>query len=336
MRTLTTALALLLGCLTISCRRSGNPEFILTYSVFFPSSHIHARLASQWAEEIGRSSNGRLRIDVYPGGVLSGANENYECVVSGVSDLGMSCFAYTRGLFPMLEGADLPWGYKSGRQATQIVNAYYQRFRPAELNEVEVMYLHAHGPGVLASRKRVAAFADLAGLSIRGTGISAQMVRNLRGNPVGMSQGDTYDALRKGVVDATLCPIETLKGWKQGEVIDYVTRIPAAGYTTAMFVVMNKKTWNRLPPDLQKIIQDTNAEWIDQHGRAWDQADRDGENFVTTLGKEILNLPADQNALVSQALTPMLRGWADKLDGNGQPGADAFSFLQQQVTASPE
>ena len=50
-----------------------------------------------------------------------------------------------------------------------------------------------------------------------------------------MSQPETYEALQ-GVVDATLCPIETLKGWKQGEVISSVTDSSVVGYTTAMFV----------------------------------------------------------------------------------------------------
>jgi len=51
-----------------------------------------------------------------------------------------------------------------------------------------------------------------------------------------MPQPETYEALQKGVVEATLCPIETLKGWKQGEAISFVTDSSSIGYTTAMFV----------------------------------------------------------------------------------------------------
>lgn len=65
---------------------------------------------------------------------------------------------------------------------------------------------------------------------------------------VAMAQPDTYEARQKNVVDATLCPIETLKGWKQGEVISSVTDATAVGYTTAMFVAMNKQKWEKLPP----------------------------------------------------------------------------------------
>ncbi|MFA6930128.1 MAG: TRAP transporter substrate-binding protein [Lentisphaeria bacterium] len=311
-------------------------EFVLSYSIFFPSTHIHAILAEQWAEEVHQRSGGRIRVNVYPGGVLSSASENFECVRNGVSDLGMSCFSYSRGMFPMIEGLDLPWGYQSGKQATKIANAYIRNFNPAELNEVAFMFAHAHGPGILASRKKINTAAEFSGMTVRGTGLSAQMIQALKGNPVGMSQGDAYEALRKGVVDATLCPIETLKGWKQGEVIDYVIRIPAIAYTTVVFLVMNKNTWEKLPPELQQIITEVNLEWQDKHGQAWDDADLEGEQFVRELGKTIMDFPPQENDLIHQAFTPMFQDWAAKLEEKQLPGKQALQFLSEQFTPTKQ
>ena len=98
-----------------------------------------------------------------------------------------------------------------------------------------------------------------------------------------MPQPETYDALQKGVVDGTFCPIETLKGWKQGEVINSVTDTSAIGYTTAMFVAMNKKAWDKLPADLQEIFTEVSEEWVDKHGEAWNKADEEGRAFVKEL-----------------------------------------------------
>ena len=81
--------------------------------------------------------------------------------------------------------------------------------------------------------------------------------------------------------DATLCPIETLKGWKQGEVIKSVTDASALGYTTAMFVTMNKDKWNALDPELQEIITAVSEEWVDKHGAAWDEADNEGKQHTS-------------------------------------------------------
>src|SRR5512138_721099 len=174
----------------------------------------------------------------------------------------MSCFAYTRGRFPLLEGLDLPVGYPDGRTATQIADTMVRKYQPAELADVKVLYVHAHGPGILASKKAVRSLEDFKRLKVRATGLSSKIVESLGGTPVAMSQPETYEALAKGVVEATLCPIETLKGWKQGEAIQYVVDSSAIGYTTAMFVVMNQAKWSALPPDLQKIFTDVSAEWV--------------------------------------------------------------------------
>ena len=329
----TIAVACMLLC---SCRPAENKakpkaQFRLTYNIFFPASHGAAKLGKQWAEEVEKRTNGAVVVDVYPGSVLSTDSENFNGVVFGSTDVGMSCFAYSRGLFPLIEVLDLPWGYPNGTSATRIANAFIQHFQPEELADVELMYAHAHGPGVLASNLPVHTFDDMKGQRIRGTGVTARAVKCLGADAVGLSQGDTYEALRKGVVQGTLCPIETLCGWKQGEVIQAVTRIPSLGYTTAMFVVMNKKSWARLPAEIQQVIRDINAEWIGKHGDLWDAMDAEGEAFVRKLGREIIELPPEEDAKAREALKPLLDGWANGAEKKGLPGNEAVAFLREEI-----
>ncbi len=49
----------------------------------------------------------------------------------------------------------------------------------------------------------------------------------------------------KGVVKGNLSPVEVLKGWKHGEVTDYLTRTPFL-YNTLFFVTMNLDKWNSM------------------------------------------------------------------------------------------
>jgi TRAP-type C4-dicarboxylate transport system substrate-binding protein len=292
----------------------------LSYSIFFPATHLQAKAAADWAKEIETRAKGKVKITLYPGETLTKAPQVYEGVVNGVSDIGMSVFAYTRGRFPLLEGLDLPLGYPDGLTATRIANAMARKYKPAELADVEVMYLHAHGPGILASKKKVDTVAALSGMKVRGTGLSAKIVSSLGAVPVSMSQGETYEALQKGVVEATFCPVETLKGWKQGEVVDYVVDTRAIGYTTAMFVVMNKKKWETLPEDIRKIFLAVNEEWIERQGKAWDQSDAEGEEYVKGLGKTFVSLSADQQAALVKAVEPVLADYAAAVEAKGLPG----------------
>lgn len=309
--------------------------FTFSYSIFFPPTHVQCQTAQAWAQEVEKRSNGRIKINTFPGGTLTAAPQCYDGVVNGLSDIGMSCFAYTRGRFPLLEGIDLPLGYPSGMAATRAAHEMVKKHQPKEVADTHVLYVHAHGPGILASKKPVKKLEDLKGLKVRATGLSTKIVQNLGGTPVGMSQPETYEALQKGVVDATLCPIETLKGWKQGEVIDSVTDSSGIGYTTAMFVVMNRNRWEALPEDLKKILTDVSEEWVAKHGEAWDKADEEGRAFVKSLNHETIPLPAEELKRWKDAVKPVLDDYLAAMKEKGLPGEAFLKDLQARIGQAP-
>jgi TRAP-type C4-dicarboxylate transport system substrate-binding protein len=138
--------------------------------------------------------------------------------------------------------------------ATKVANDVYNKFKPKELDDVAVMYLHAHGPGLLFTRIKSKTMEDLKGVKIRSHGTSAKVVKALGGTPVAMPMPELYQALQKGVVDGGLYPIEVNKGWKMAEVIDFCTLDLPIAYTSTFYVVMNKDKWNSLPKDVQATI----------------------------------------------------------------------------------
>ncbi len=306
----------------------------LTYSVFFPPTHVQCKEAEGWAQEIGKRTNGRVKITIYPGGSLTQAPQVYEGVVSGISDIGMSCLAYTPGRFPLLEGLDLPLGYPNGLAATTLANEMLRKYAPKETDDTHVLLLHAHGPGILAGKKPVHTLEDLANLKIRGTGLSAKIITNLGATPIGMSQPETYEALQKGVVEATFCPVETLKGWRQGEVISYVTDSAVIGYTTAMFVAMNKAKWESLPADIQAVFTEVSDAWIKRHGSAWDAADAEGMLYIQSLGRETIFLEEAEKARWKEAVKPILDEYVASCTEKGLPGAELLAALQAGIAVS--
>lgn len=303
----------------------------LNYSIFFPQAHGQCTAAISWSEEIERRTDGRVEITIFPGGTLTKANQCYDGVVNGISDIGMSVFAYTRGRFPVMEACDLPLGYPSGKVASRVVNDYYSSVRPDELDDVKVLYFHAHGPGLLHTKKPVRTLDDLARMKIRSTGLSAKVVKALGGVPVAMPQGETYESLQKGIVEGTFGPIEVLKGWRQAEVIKYTTNCYTVGYTTAMFVVMNKKKWESLPADIQKIMDKTSAEWIDVHGRTWDEVDTEGRGYTLSLGNSIIDLSEGESARWRSAVEPVMKEYVEAAKKNGFDGKRYVDMLQELI-----
>ncbi len=303
----------------------------LTYSVFFPPTHGQAKAADSWAKEIEKRTHGKVKITILAGGTLTPADQTYDGVAKGIADIGMSCFAYTRGRFPVMETLDLPLGYPNGRVATRVANDFYERFRPKELEGVKVLYIHAHGPGLLHTVRPVRSLADIKGMKIRSTGLSSKVVSALGAVPVAMPQGDTYESLQKGVVEGTITPIETLKGWKQAEVIKYTTDCKSIGYTTAMFVVMNLRKWNSLPPDVKKVFEEVSKEWVDVHGKEWDRLDAEGKEYSLSLGNKIIPLSREEGARWKAAVKPIINEYIRTTDGKGLPGKAAVAEAESMI-----
>ena len=303
----------------------------LTYSIFFPPTHGQCKAGMSWAKEIEKRTNGRVKITVFPGGTLTNSKQCYDGVTKGISDIGMSCFAYTRGRFPLMEAVDLPLGYSNGWVVTHVANEFYQTFRPKELDDVKVLYLHAHAPGLLHTKKPVRTLEDLKGMKIRSTGLSAKVVKALGGIPVAMGQPAAYESLQKGVVEGNFTTMETLKGWRQAEVIKYSTDCFDVGYTTTMCVVMNQSKWNALPEDIQKIISGVSNEWIDVHGNAWDQLDIEGRDYTLSLDNKIIQLSEEENQRWVKAVSPIIDEYIKSSEEKGLPGANAVNVLRNLI-----
>jgi TRAP-type transport system periplasmic protein len=298
----------------------------LTYSNFFPPTHIQSKLAEAWCKEVEKRTNGQVYVEYYPGGTLTKAAQCYDGVVTGLSDVGLSCLAYTRGRFPVMAAVDLPLGYTSGTVATKVVNAVYNKFMPKELMDTRVMYLHGHGPGLVhTADKPVKTLEDMKGLKLRATGTSGKVAAALGATPVSMPMPETYQSLQKGVVDGSLYPWEANKGWKLGEVCHYCTADFSAAYTTAFFVVMNKDKWNSIPADLQEIINEINAEWVVKHGDAWDASDRQGVGYFLNQGGSVIGIDKKEAEKWRAAVAPMLNEYVTDMKNKG------FSNAQEIV-----
>ena len=304
----------------------------LTYSNFFPPTHIQSKLAQSWCNEVEKRTNGKVKVEYYPAGTLTKARQCYDGVVEGLSDIGFSVLAYSKGRFPVLAAVDLPLGYTSGLEATKVANAVYNRFTPKSFNDTEVMYFHAHGPGLIfTSKKPVRTIADMKGLKLRATGNSAKVVKALGGIPVAISMPDSYQSIQKGIVNGGLYPLETNKGWKMGEVVKYCTADFPAAYTTTFFVVMNKDKWQSLSQDIQKTIKAINKEWIIKHGEAWDTSDIAGLNFFLNQGNEMFGLDAKESVKWKKAVAPIIKDYVKNIDKKGLDGQKIVDFTIKTI-----
>jgi len=313
--------------MTVVASISSAQTVTLRYSNFFPAPHKNSILADEWGKEVEKRTNGRVKVTYFPGATLTPAAQTYDSVEKGIADVGLSVLGYTMGKFPLTEVTDLPLGYQSGFLATKMINAYYNKFKPKEFDGTVVMYLHAHGPGLVnTAKKQVTKLEEFKGLKMRSHGLSAKIVQALGGAPVGMPMTETYDALSKGVAEGVMCPLEAMKGWKLGEVCNFTTLNYGSSYSTGFFVVMNKAKWNSIPADAKEIIQKINEEWITKTARTWDDIDEEGKLLMSQPGKKMLKLSKEEDARWAAKVRPILDDYVKATKAKGLPGDQALKF----------
>jgi TRAP-type C4-dicarboxylate transport system substrate-binding protein len=303
----------------------------LTYSIFFPSTHIQCKLAQAWADEIAKRTSGRVKITLYPAGSLTPPNQAYQGVVQGISDIAMTVCAYEWGRFPLFSILDLPVGYPDPYCPTRIANELYAKYKPKELDDVHICYIFGHGPGNLHTKKPVLKFEDWQGLKIRHGATSEAMLKAFGAVLVSMPQNDVYEALRKGIVDGTIVPNEALKGWKQAEVIKSTTKLDFIGYTAIFLVEMNKKRWNSLPKDIQKVITEVSHEWLDKTSKAWEDSDRAGIEYSKSLGNEVHEFSAADQKKMEDLIRPINERYVEEREKKGVPAKAFYHDLLEGV-----
>jgi TRAP-type C4-dicarboxylate transport system substrate-binding protein len=216
-----------------------------------------------------------------------------------------------------------------------MANAYYKKFMPKELDDVKILYVHAHGPGLIhTTKKPVTKLEDLKGMKIRSTGLASKIVLALGAAPVGTTMPETYDALRTGVAEGATAPIQALKGFRWGEVIGNTILNYGSSYSTGFFIAMNKNKWNALPPDIQKIFEQASQEWTEKTGALWDSTDQDGIKFITEKGVKILPLSKEEDARWAQAVKPLLNDYVEEMKTKNLPGAEALNFCLDYIKAN--
>lgn len=331
------ALALFLGvafmCLISPTTATADDVIRLTYSGFMPPSHSQSKVEAAWCKEVAKRTKGRVIVDHFPGQTLTKAPQCYQGITMGLSDIGCSVLQYTRGRFPLMDFINLPLGYPSGQVATAIINEVHDKFKPKELDEVKLLYLHAHGPGFIHTRgKAVHKMEDLKGLKIRSHGPTADMIKCLGGTPMAFPMNELYQSLQKGVVQGGLYPLESNKGWKMAEVTDYVIACYPTAYSLGFFIAMNKDKWNSLPDDVKKTIEEINSEWIFKHGKAWEAGAFDGINFLLQSGNSMIGIGPEEAARWKKAVQPVLEDYLKTTQAKGlSEGKEVLEFVQGRL-----
>ncbi|MCF8127494.1 MAG: TRAP transporter substrate-binding protein [Deltaproteobacteria bacterium] len=321
--------------LVVGGRQASAAEtFKLKFAHIFPGPAKQSLLCEAFVKELEQRSGGRIKTQYFGGGSLLKPPGVYKGVELGVADMGFAHVEYTPGRFPVTEACDLPLGYPSGWVSNMVVNDFYTKFKPKEFDKVKVLWMHACSPNVMITTEPVRTLDDMKGLTIRAPGRVGETVKALGASPAPMPIMEVYDGLSKGVIQGVNTPFETLKTFRFAEVAKYVTSSWQVGNIYTFYVIMNKRTYDKLPPDLKEIVDELAGEYKEKFALMWNGIDFDGRDFAKEKGVEFISLDEEQVKKWKSATEPVIENYIKDMKTKGYSEEEIrgwISFLRDRI-----
>jgi TRAP-type transport system periplasmic protein len=294
--------------------------------------HPMSQIEDHWAKLLEERTKGRVKVTLYQL-TLGKVTDFFDMVREGTVDVTNMGSGWAGGRLPIMEVVDLPFEIADVDTAGKVLSELYARGLLKELESFKVLWLHATNTGNLFLRnKKVTTLEQMAGLKIRPIpGVSQQLVEALKAVPVAVRTPDLYMAMDKGEIDGFFSGPDNVTGDKLYETFKYQLQIPT--FNGAWAMLMNKNTWNKLPPDIQNIVTQVNKETYDFYHTFMHKQGEDSAKILK--GKvEVYSLSAAEEARWRKAAEPVTNKWIADMEAKGLPGKKAVETMREIVAKS--
>ncbi len=217
--------------------------------------------ADFFAESVNQMSGGRMEIKSFPAGKLVGALEVFDSARMGNIDVAHASPAYWIGKMP----AGALFGYLPfGMEAVPYLAWMYDGEGFALYQELYASYQFGFvapcgiiPPEDLAwSNKPIKSMDDFKGLKFRTSGYWGEILTEAGSSVVMLPAGQIYEALQRNVIDAGEFSIPSMdKTLAFHEIAKYLLVPGIHQPSTILDILVNKKSWEKLPADLQDIVK---------------------------------------------------------------------------------
>ncbi len=313
---------------------SAEKTISLKFANYFPPAAPPSKICEAFIADIEKRTDGRVKITYYPGGSLLKSKAIFMGVTEGAADIGFSHIFYTPGRMPVTEVCSLPLGYPNPWVGTHVLNDFYDEFKPKEWDKVKVLWMHSSGVNILMTKKPVQEMADLKGMVIRAPGRIGKTINALGGSPAPTTMSEAYDALSKGVIQGVYTGVMGLKSWRFAEVIDYTTLSWQIGSVFPFYVVMNQRSWQKLPKDIQQIFSDAIEEYKEKFAVMWNASEVGGKKYGLEKGVTYFELSKEEAMKWQEAVQPVIEDYVKEMIGKGFAESDLrrwIDFLQKRI-----
>jgi TRAP-type mannitol/chloroaromatic compound transport system substrate-binding protein len=206
-----------------------------------------------------KMSNGRLQITIDSANKHKSAFGVFDMVRAGQYDMGHSASYYWKGKVPnTLYFTTMPFGMTAPEQYAWFYHGGGMELMEKVYGEFNILSFPGGNTGNQMGgwfQKEINSLEDLKGLKMRIPGFAGEVLAKLGASPTNIPPGELYTALERRTIDALewVGPSLDLRMGFHKIAPYYYTgwHEPA----TELQFMINKRSWDRLPADLQEILR---------------------------------------------------------------------------------
>ena len=284
-------------------------EKTIKFATQNPKGHPIAMGLEKFAELVTAKSGGKIKVNLFPGGILGGDQANVSALQGGTLEmmsLNSGILASQAKEFAIY---DFPFMFANTKEADAIVDGPFGKKLHAKLEEKGIVGLAYYELGfrnITNSKRPLNKVEDIAGLKLRviPNPINVDWVKALDANPTPLPFPEVYAAMEQKAIDGHENPLTVIAANKLYEVQKHVA-ITNHQYNPQS-VIISRKFWDTLSAAEKQIVQDAAQESAKyQREQARGQVAAAMETLKKN-GMQVTDFPPAEVAKLVQKMKPVI------------------------------
>lgn len=302
-------------------------ERTIKFATQNPKGHPIVMGLEKFAELVAAKSGGKIKVNVFPGGVLGSDQANVSALQGGTLEMVSMNSGILASQVKDFAVFDFPFLFANSKEADAVVDGAFGARMHARLEEKGIVGLTYYELGFRSltnSKRAIHKVSDIEGLKLRviPNPINVDWVKALGANPTPLPFPEVYAALEQKAIDGQENPVTVINANKFYEVQKHLA-LTNHQYNPQS-VMISKKFWDGLSAAEKKIVKDAAQESAQyQREQARGQVAGALDNLKKS-GMAVTELPPAEMAILREKMKPVLAK-------HGEPIAATVAELQAEL-----
>lgn len=259
-----------------------------------PAGYPTVVAVEKMGEKLSKETGGKLKIQMFSGGVLGSETEVVEQTQLGAVQIARIPLAVVGPIVPDVNAFNLPYVFRDEAHMRKVIDGpigqeILDKITNSNFNLIALSWMDS-GTRSLYTKKPVRNINDLKGMKIRmiANPVLLDTMNAMGGNGIALNTSEVFTALQTGVIDGAENNPPTLLSHNHYQIAKFYSQ--TGHLIMPEILVMSKVSYNKLSPEYQQLIKKAARESQFEQRALWDAKTADSITKLKAAGVEFINV----------------------------------------------